>query len=226
MTCKPLTTHDILIDRRGNIVAAPMVYEGQDVFVRRYYIYERGTAKAIEVAEGEPAHYGIYEPVDALWQPVCQELSEQFSQKKQCNVDANYELMDRADAGDEEAQGAVRFLSAMRPMPKSRIADPITIKAPSYKVYSWGYTSPRSSCRECGEYFLRKSGSYRFCSASCRDKHKRANASQWARNNRPSRAKPKTERTCAHCGEVFTPKRSDARFCSAKCRVYTNRKAG
>lgn len=47
---------------------------------------------------------------------------------------------------------------------------------------------------------------------------RREKKAKWARDNRPSRAKPKVPKRCERCKREFVPARSDAKFCSGDCR--------
>ena len=67
-------------------------------------------------------------------------------------------------------------------------------------------------CLNCGNAFLKKSETHKFCSQKCGN-------SYWVRKNRKGNPKPKPKcfGICPVCGEAFEKTRKDKTFCSRNC---------
>ena len=71
-------------------------------------------------------------------------------------------------------------------------------------------------CAQCGESFLPKRTTARYCSAKCRQ------AAHRQRNRSPAQGDPYLL-SCQVCAVEFLASRADAKFCSAACRTHARR---
>ena len=71
-------------------------------------------------------------------------------------------------------------------------------------------------CAHCGESFMPKRSSAKYCSASCRQ------AARRQRNAGPARSWPYLL-TCKICQVEYLATRSDSVYCSASCRQHARR---